>query len=119
MKSSPANLIALGPATLPNPRLQVREPHPQLTALELAEEFDDARWVKAKSLAALLDVSRDTIERRAVAWQETPVPHRFRYKWLQLDAATPPERRYFLRDAEQCLFDPTRPRNAAKGSALS
>ena len=119
MKSSPINLIPIGTATLPDQRRQAREPHPQLTAPELAEEFDDARWVKAKSLAALLDVSRDTIERRAVAWQETPVPHRFRYKWLQLDPTTPPERRYFLRDAEQCLFDPTRPRTAAKGSALS
>lgn len=90
------------PAGLP----RAGEPRRSSAHPEPAEAWGDARWVKGKSLAAFLDVSRDTIERRAVPWQESPVPHRFRFKLLQLDATTPPERRYFLRDAEQCLQDP-------------
>lgn len=64
------------------------------------------RWLKLKSLANLLRVSSDTVERRAIPWQQTPVPHRLRYKWLRLDPTAELERRYYLPDAIRFLQEP-------------
>lgn len=68
--------------------------------------MDERCWVKCKSMATFLDVSRDTIERRAIPWQEAPVPHRFRYKLLHLAEGTDPERRYYFPDAASFLHSP-------------
>jgi integrase len=51
----------------------------------------------------MIDVSTDTILRRAVPWQPEPVRHRIRYKLLVLDTGTRQERRYFASDVESLL----------------
>ena len=61
------------------------------------------RWASLGGAAAYLDVSVDTIGRRAVAWQDTPVPGKIRYKLLTLGVDTRQERRYCVEDLEALL----------------
>jgi hypothetical protein len=63
-------------------------------------------WVRAKTAADVVDVSRDTVERRGIPWQDHPVPHRLRYKLLRLSEETEPERRYYLPDLRNFLENP-------------
>ena len=65
-------------------------------------------WMSGKEAADLVGVSRDAIERRAMPWQEDPIPFRVRFKLLQLDGATKPMRRYFKADVEALLRNPPR-----------
>lgn len=60
-------------------------------------------WLSRKQAAHKISVSVDTIDRRAIPWQEEPVPHRIRYKLLRLDDDTRQERRYFEPDLEALL----------------
>jgi hypothetical protein len=60
-------------------------------------------WLSLKSAAAKLDLSEDTILRRAINWCPERVPKRIRYKHLRLDDNTREERRYFERDLEAML----------------
>lgn len=60
-------------------------------------------WLRGKDAAEHLGVSRDTIERRAVPWKASSVPHRIRYKMLALDEESEPVRRYYLPDLEAML----------------
>jgi hypothetical protein len=45
----------------------------------------------------------DTIERRAIPWQDDPVPGKLRYKHLKLGEETRQERRYCEEDLEALL----------------
>ena len=60
-------------------------------------------WLSRKGAAEKLDVSVDTIERRAIPWQDDPVPGRLRYKHLKLGEETRQERRYCEEDLEALL----------------
>ena len=60
-------------------------------------------WLSRKGAAEKLDVSVDTIERRAIPWQDYPVPGRLRYKYLKLGEETRQERRYCEEDLEALL----------------
>jgi hypothetical protein len=65
-----------------------------------------ARWVRCVTLCNFLDISADTVARRATPWQETPVPHKFRFRELMLDAGAKPEKRYWFPDALSFLRNP-------------
>lgn len=65
-----------------------------------------AVWLSAKEAAKKLSVSTDTIERRAIEWQESPERYKVRYKYLVLDQGAEPVRRYYEPDAEALLCDP-------------
>jgi len=41
-------------------------------------------WLSIKAAAAKVSVSVDTINRRALEWQDEPVPGRIRFKRLKL-----------------------------------
>jgi hypothetical protein len=60
-------------------------------------------WLSRKGAAEKLDVSVDTIERRAIPWQEDPAPGKLRYKYLKLGDQTRQDRRYFEEDLEALL----------------
>jgi hypothetical protein len=66
------------------------------------------RWYAVAGAAAKLDCSTSSIERRAVEWQDEPVPFRFRYLLLVWDAGGEPERRYLESDLEAVLHEPKR-----------
>lgn len=60
-------------------------------------------WLKLSSAAKYLDVSPDTILRRAVPWprdSDEPIPYKIRYKKLQLDEDTQADRRYYRPDLD-------------------
>jgi hypothetical protein len=63
-------------------------------------------WLSLGSAAEYLDVSTDTILRRAVPWpkdNDDPIPGRIRYKKLMLGEKTRMERRYYKPDLEAFL----------------
>ena len=62
--------------------------------------------MSGKDAGNWVGLSRDAIERRALAWQEEPVLFRVRFKLLQLDGDTKPMRRYFKPDVEALLRSP-------------
>ena len=49
-------------------------------------------WLSRKGAAEKLDVSVDTVERRAIPWQDDPVPGKLRYKYLKLEEETRQDR---------------------------
>lgn len=60
-------------------------------------------WLSRKQAAAKIGVSVDTIERRALPWQECPVRGKIRFKLLRLGEDTRKERRYCEPDVEALL----------------
>ena len=66
-------------------------------------DADIPQWYTRKSAAAFLDVSVDTIERRAIPWSLDPVPGRLRYRLLRLGENTREGRRYYGADLEALL----------------
>jgi hypothetical protein len=64
------------------------------------------RWVKCATVCNYLDISDDTVLRRAVPWQDDPIPFKFRYKEMTLDAGGKPEKRYWLPDVVGFLRHP-------------
>ena len=60
-------------------------------------------WLSRKDAAKKISVSVDTVERRAVPWQDQRVPQRIRFQLLQLAEDTRQERRYFEPDVEALL----------------
>ena len=60
-------------------------------------------WLSRKGAAEKLDVSVDTIERRAIPWQDELVLGKLRYKYLKLGEETRQERRYCEEDLEALL----------------
>ena len=60
-------------------------------------------WLSRKGAAEKLDVSVDTIERRAIPWQDEPVSGKLRYKFLKLGEETRQDRRYCEEDVEALL----------------
>jgi hypothetical protein len=60
-------------------------------------------WLSRKGAAEKLDVSVDTIERRAIPWQEDPSPGKLRYKYLKLGDQTRQDRRYCEEDLDALL----------------
>ena len=60
-------------------------------------------WLSRKDAAKKISVSVDTVERRAVPWQDQRVPLRIRFKLLKLAEDTRQERRYFEPDVEALL----------------
>jgi hypothetical protein len=65
-------------------------------------------WLTRKQAAAKIGVSDDTIDRRAIPWQEEHTPFKLRYKILILGSEKPEGRRYFEPDVEALLFNPKR-----------
>jgi hypothetical protein len=63
-------------------------------------------WLSAKEAAKKLSVSTDTIERRAIPWQDAGEPYKVRYKYLVLGEGAEPVRRYFEPDVEALLCEP-------------
>jgi len=60
-------------------------------------------WLSLAKAAEYLDVSKDTVLRRAVEWTDEPVPGKVRTKYLVLGADTRQDRRYYLPDMERWL----------------
>ena len=60
-------------------------------------------WLSLAKAAEYLDVSKDTVLRRAVEWTDEPVPGKVRTKYLVLGADTRHDRRYYLPDLERLL----------------
>ena len=60
-------------------------------------------WLSRKGAAEKLDVSVDTIERRAIPWQDEPVLGKLRYKYLKLGEETRQDRRYCEEDLDALL----------------
>jgi hypothetical protein len=63
-------------------------------------------WLSAKEAAKKLSVSTDTIERRAIPWQDAGEPYKVRYKYLVLGEGAEPVRRYYEPDVEALLCEP-------------
>ncbi len=63
-------------------------------------------WLSAKEAACKLSCSTDTIERRAIPWQENAMRYKIRFKFLVLDEGGEPTRRYFEPDLEALLVAP-------------
>jgi|GEM_PF-1133227 len=63
-------------------------------------------WLSVKEAAHKLDVSTDTIERRAIPWQPESQPYKVRYKNLVLDKGGNPTRRYYEPDLEKWMYEP-------------
>lgn len=61
------------------------------------------KWLSLSEAAEYLDVSDDTILRRATLWQDESVPNRIRFKYLKLDEDTRRERRYWVEDLDAML----------------
>jgi hypothetical protein len=79
----------------------------------------DERWVKCATLCAYLDISDDTVTRRAVAWQDDPVPHKFRFTEMVLNEGKEPEKRYWFPDAKAFLRNPPPSQAARMAQRLS
>ena len=62
-------------------------------------------WLSRKEAAHKISVSVDTVERRAIPWQDQRVPDKVRFKLLRLGEDTRQERRYFEPDVEALLVD--------------
>ena len=60
-------------------------------------------WLSRREAARKISVSVDSIQRRAIWWQDEPVPGKLRYKLLKLGEDTWRERRYFEPDVEALL----------------
>ena len=60
-------------------------------------------WLSLANAAEYLDVSKDTVLRRAVEWSDEPVPGKVRTKYLALGTDTRQDRRYYLPDLERWL----------------
>lgn len=67
------------------------------------ERWSMNKWLSASEAGKYIGVSSDTIWRRALRWQETPMTGRIRYKLLRLGDETRMERRYLLEDVEALL----------------
>ncbi len=65
-----------------------------------------SEWLSKQQAAALIDVSHDTIERRAIPWTEQPVRFKVRFKYMKLDAESRPLPRYYRPDVEAFLLEP-------------
>ena len=80
-----------------------------------ANRIEVTVWLSAKEAAKKLSVSTDTIERRAIPWQDAGEPYKVRYKYLVLGEGAEPVRRYYEPDVEPCCasrnsFPPLRER---------
>jgi hypothetical protein len=82
---------------------QNRERFVKKNAPQLFMNVLSRNWLSRKGAAEKLDVSVDTIERRAIPWQDEPVPGKLRYKHLKLGEETRQERRYCEEDLEALL----------------
>jgi hypothetical protein len=61
-------------------------------------------WLSLAKAAEFLDVSKDTVLRRAVEWSDEPVPGKVRTKYLVLGTDTRSDRRYYSPDLERWLY---------------
>jgi hypothetical protein len=64
-------------------------------------------WYAVAGAAAKIDASTSSIERRAIQWQDEPVPFKCRYLVLVWDEGGELDRRYFEGDLEAVLYEPT------------
>ena len=71
-----------------------------------ANRIEVTVWLSAKEAAKKLSVSTDTIERRAIPWQDASEPYKVRYKYLVLGEGAEPVRRYYEPDVEALLCEP-------------
>ncbi len=62
-------------------------------------------WLSLSSAAAHLDVSTDTVLRRAIPWSDDVVPGKIRWKFLKLGEDTRQERRYYAPDLDALLVE--------------
>lgn len=65
-------------------------------------------WLSRKDAAKKIGVSVQTIQRRAIAWDDNGgfIPGKVRFKFLKLDDDTRQERRYYEPDVEALLVTP-------------
>lgn len=65
-------------------------------------------WLSRKEAAKKIGVSVQTIQRRAIAWDDDSgfIPGKIRFKFLKLDHDTRQERRYYEPDVEALLVTP-------------
>lgn len=64
------------------------------------------KWLSLSGSAEYLDVSTDTVLRRAVPWSDDYVPGKVRWKYLKLGEGTRQERRYWVEDLGAMLVKP-------------
>lgn len=64
--------------------------------------INDYWWLSLQRAAAHLNVSKDTILRRATNWQDQPIKGRVRRKKLQLGDHTRQDSRYYRPDLDAC-----------------
>jgi hypothetical protein len=76
-------------------------------ALDCLNFANSRLWLRLETAAGWINTSEDSIGRRGIPWQEFPVPHRIRYKFLALDEDTRQVRRYFAPDVLALLIDPS------------
>lgn len=64
--------------------------------------FLDCRvWLSGSQAAAYIGRSRDSIEKRALPWQDEYVEKRVRWVWSELDVDGEVERRYYKPDLDK------------------
>ena len=61
------------------------------------------KWLSLSNAADYINVSTDTVGRRAIRWQSEAQAGRIRYKLLKLGEDTRLQRRYFVEDLEALL----------------
>src|ERR1043166_3912049 len=71
-----------------------------------ANRIEVTVWLSAKEAAKKLSVSTDTIERRAIPWQDAGEPYKVRYKYLVLGEGAEPVRRYYEPEVEAFRGEP-------------
>jgi hypothetical protein len=97
------------------PAKTVREPIDMLVQ-DYAHFLIQERCLSSITLAHRLPIVRqfltycfrspDTVYRRAIPWQDDPIPYKFRWNFLKLDEDTEEGRRFLEGDVEALLFDP-------------
>ncbi len=65
--------------------------------------MNNNNWKCLSGGADHIDVSADTILRRAIPWSDEPVPGKVRFKYLKLGVDTRQERRYYVPDLDALL----------------
>ena len=75
----------------------------QLRVTRFTLYMNDSNWKSLSSAGDHLDVSCDTILRRAIPWSDESVPGRIRFKMLKLGTDTRQARRYYVPDLDAML----------------
>ena len=108
-RRSLAQVVQNGEGVCSSPMLRIRALSArQFNACCLQQSYNRGMianivWLSLAKAAEYLDVSKDTVLRRAVEWTDEPVPGKVRTKYLVLGADTRQDRRYYAPDLERWL----------------